>query len=175
MRLYKTQYSFRISGNRGYDSNRVRSQFSVREIQKPTVLGSVYWRLENQQFSVQCTGDSKTNSSRFSVLEIRKPTVLGSVYGRYENQQFSVQCTGDSKTNSSRFSVLEIRRPLQPILDSRTRTAITAHCTHFQYISCSARAHHQFCFIQTQFVNVSSLTIITAQVFHKSSLIPIKH
>ncbi len=24
MRLYKTQYSFRISGNRGYDSNRVR-------------------------------------------------------------------------------------------------------------------------------------------------------
>ncbi len=27
MRLYKTQYSFRISGNRGYDSNRVR--FSI--------------------------------------------------------------------------------------------------------------------------------------------------
>ncbi len=24
MRLYKTQYSFRISGNRGYDTNRVR-------------------------------------------------------------------------------------------------------------------------------------------------------
>ncbi len=24
MHLYKTQYSFRISGNRGYDSNRVR-------------------------------------------------------------------------------------------------------------------------------------------------------
>ncbi len=24
MRLYKTQYSFRISGNRGYDSNRKR-------------------------------------------------------------------------------------------------------------------------------------------------------
>ncbi len=29
MRLYKTQYSFRISGNRGYDSNRVR--FACRE------------------------------------------------------------------------------------------------------------------------------------------------
>ncbi len=28
MRLYKTQYSFRISGNRGYDSNRVRYQVS---------------------------------------------------------------------------------------------------------------------------------------------------
>ncbi len=118
---------------------------------------------------------SERNSSRFSVLEIRKSTVLSSVYWRYENQQFSVQCTGDTKTNSSRFSVLEIRKPLQLILDSRTRTAITAHCTHFEYISCSARAHHQFCFIQTQFVNVSSLTIITAQVFHKSSLIPIKH
>ncbi len=136
-------------------------RFSNRTCPKETVPGSVYWRFENQQFSVQCTGDSKTNSSP--------------VYWRYENQQFSVQYTGDSKTNSSRFSVLEIRKPLQPILDSRTRTAITAHCTHFQYISCSARAHHHFCFIQTQFVNVSSLTIITAQVFHKSSLIPIKH
>ncbi len=30
-------------------------------------------------------------------------------------------------------------------------------------MSCSARAHHQVYFIQTHFVNVSSLTIITAQ------------
>ncbi len=33
MRLYKTQYSFRISGNRGYDSNRVRFEaFSSKNI-----------------------------------------------------------------------------------------------------------------------------------------------
>ncbi len=38
MRLYKTQYSFRISGNRGYDSNRVRffgnENHSVKNQQK---------------------------------------------------------------------------------------------------------------------------------------------
>ncbi len=29
MRLYKTQYSFRISGNRGYDRNRVRFIYDI--------------------------------------------------------------------------------------------------------------------------------------------------
>ncbi len=74
-------------------------------------------------------------------------------------------------------SLLEIRKPLQPILDSRTRTALTGRLHAIQCISCSARAHHQFYFIQTQFLNVSSLTITTEQVglFHKSSLVPIKH
>ncbi len=30
MSLYKTQYSFRISGNRGYDSNRVDSLKDIK-------------------------------------------------------------------------------------------------------------------------------------------------
>ncbi len=44
--------------------------------------------------------------------------------------------------------------------------SVSNHCDsnrHAQCISCSARAHHQFYFIQTHFVNVSSLTVITAQ------------
>ncbi len=66
------------------------------------------------------------------------------------------------------------KEQLQPktdatILDSRMRSAAGTFS-----ISCSARTH-QFYLLQTRFVNVSSSTIITVQVFHKSSLIPIKN
>ncbi len=43
MRLYKTQYSFRISGNRGYDSNRVRFSDGLL-LHKHT--DNNYWRSE---------------------------------------------------------------------------------------------------------------------------------
>ncbi len=42
MRLYKTQYSFRISGNRGYDSNRVRClKSSVKFPQSVMIWGAM--------------------------------------------------------------------------------------------------------------------------------------
>ncbi len=58
MRLYKTQYSFRISGNRGYDSNRVR--FRVHMIR--SLLVCIYSNTQfshayNAQFS--CAYDTK--------------------------------------------------------------------------------------------------------------------
>ncbi len=44
MRLYKTQYSFRISGNRGYDSNRVRFKHDRHDNQNKTNVLAEYLR-----------------------------------------------------------------------------------------------------------------------------------
>ncbi len=103
--------------------------------------------------------------------------LIGSQIGRVRKKQFSVQCTGDPKAVAItvRPAIKSIPPPkwLGDTLFIRGKYLGTtpAHCTRVQCISCSARAHHQFYFIQTQFVNVSSLTIITAQVFHKYSLL----
>ncbi len=48
-----------------------------------------------------------------------------------------------SKINSSRFSVLVIWKPLQPVLDSRTRTALAVG-VFIRHTCSSARVHHQF-------------------------------
>ncbi len=51
-----------------------------------------------------------------------------------------------SKINGSRFSVLVIRKPLQPVLDSRMRTALAVglFIRQNRHTCCSARVHHQF-------------------------------
>ncbi len=48
MRLYKTQYSFRISGNRGYDSNRV-CFYSEKQVYKVNMFPK-YLKTEYSMF-----------------------------------------------------------------------------------------------------------------------------
>ncbi len=98
------------------------------------------------------------------ITQVQYHQLIGSQIGRVQKKQFSVQCTGDPKTVATN-SWLENKN-----YSNRHTAWVFSVC-----ISCSALAHHQFYFIQTQFVNVSSLTIITAQVFHRYSLIHIKH
>ncbi len=70
MRLYKTQYSFRISGNRGYDSNRVR--FCL--MWKLTI--SIKYLLIKQQVIEQIITTTSSQFIFFHVRSIQKFAIL---------------------------------------------------------------------------------------------------
>ncbi len=57
MRLYKTQYSFRISGNRGYDSNRVRFMRGMKLIKAKWITMDILKNIG------QCREDAPLRSS----------------------------------------------------------------------------------------------------------------
>ncbi len=77
-----------------------------------------------------------------------------------------------SERNSSRFSVPVIRKMLQPILDSRTRTALTGtlHACSVYQLLCSCSSSVLFHTNSTCECVIINYNYITA---HKSSFIPI--
>ncbi len=79
-----------------------------------------------------------------------------------------------SERNSSQFSVLVIRKPLQPVLDWRTRTAVTGtlHVLSVYQLLCSCSSSVLF---HTNSICESVIVNYNYSTTHKSSLIPIKH